>query len=126
MIEAHTMEQSLDWLGIACAPGTPRLDPLWDWNLIVVYPIPKKGAETKLLPAVTWNVPSASELVRKASENGMMADGDSYKWDVLSKIERTIQFGIYLKLGKSYDRDPGRYIFLFPMHMVEQSLGLPE
>ncbi len=32
VILAHNMEQSLDWLGIACAPRLPRLDSMWNWD----------------------------------------------------------------------------------------------
>ena len=51
VIEAHTMEQSLDWMGIACAPRLPHLSSLWNWDLVTVYPIPRKTAETRLMPA---------------------------------------------------------------------------
>ena len=123
VIEAHAMEQSLDWLGVACAPGLPGLASLWNWDLVTVYPIPRKAAQAMLLPAVSWKVPSANNLVRKVSENGLMVEGDPYWWDVVSKLERTIQFGIYLKLGKAHGLEPGRYDFLFPMQMVEQILN---
>ena len=122
VIEAHNMEASLDWLGVACAPGLPRLSSLWNWDLVTVYPVPRKAEETILMPAVSWRVPSADDLLRKVSDNGLMVEGDRYKWDVVSKLERTIQFGIYLKLGKAQGFNPQRYSFWFPMHMMEQVL----
>ncbi len=122
VIEAHRMEVSLDWLGIACEPGLLHLASLWDWDLVTVYPVPRKAAETRLMPAVSWKVPSTNALVRKVSDYGLMAEGDIYKWDVVSKLERTIQFGIYLKIGKAKGLDPQRYNFLFPMQMIEQVL----
>ena len=122
MIEAHNMEASLDWLGIACAAGLPRLSSLWNWDLVTVYPVPRKAEDTKLMPAVSWKVPSSDELLRRVSENGLMAEGDHYKWDVVTKLERTIQFGIYLKLGKAQGLNPQSYSFWFPMHMMEQVL----
>ena len=121
VIKAHDMEESLDWLGIACAPRLPRMDSMWDWNLVTVYPVPRKSGETKLMPAISWKVPSTCELVRKASENGLMMEGEHYRWDVVvSKLERTIQFGIYLRMGKKRRLDPQRYSYWFPMHMIEQ------
>ena len=82
----------------------------------------RKAAETKLMPAISWKVPSTDELLRKISDNGLMAEGDRYKWDVVSKLERTIQFGIYLKIGRAHGLDPQRYNFWFPMHMIERAL----
>ena len=124
VIRAHKLEQSLDWLGIACTPRLPRLDSMWDWDLVTVYPVPKKAGVAQLMPAISWKVPSTEELVRKASDNGLMAEGEEFRWDAeISKLERTIQFGLYLKIGKANRLDPQRYAFWFPMHMFEQVLG---
>ena len=122
VIEAHSMEESLDWLGIACAPGLLHLASLWNWDLVIVYPIPRKAAVTMLMPAVSWRIPSTNDLVRNVSDNGLMAEGDVYNWDVVSKLERTIQFGMYLKVGQANGLDPQRYNFLFPMQMIEETL----
>ena len=126
VIEAHSMEGSLDWLGIACGPGLLHLASLWNWDLVIVYPVPRKAAVAMLMPAVSWRVPSTDDLVRDVSDNGLMAEGDLYNWDVVSKLERTIQFGIYLKIGRANGLDPQHYNFLFPMQMIEQTLGRSE
>ena len=123
VIQAHELEQSLDWIGIACAPNLPRLDSMWNWDLVVVYPVPRKSGETRLMPAISWKVPSTNELIRKVSENGLMEEGEHFRWDVVvSKLERTIQFGIYLMVGKSNQLEPQRYRFWFPMHLIEELL----
>ena len=74
------------------------------------------------MPAVSWRVPSTNDLVRNVSDNGLMAEGDVYNWDVVSKLERTIRFGIYLKIGQANGQDPQHYSFLFPMQMIEPTL----
>ena len=122
VIQAHQIERSLDWLGIACAPNLPRVDSMWAWDMVVVYPVPRKEGEIKLLPAVSWNVPLAEELVRKVSGNGLMAIGDIYRWKEISKVERTIQFGLYLKMGVANHLDPKYYEGGFPMHTLEKFL----
>lgn len=123
VIEAHSMEQSLDWLDIACASGLLHLASLWSWDLVVVYPVPRKAAVTRLMPAVSWRVPSTNDLVRNVSENGLMGERDTYSWDVVSKLERTIQFGIYRRIGEANGLDPQHYNFLFPMQMIERMLS---
>ena len=122
VIQAHQIEQSLDWIGIACAPKLPRVESKWDWDLVIVYPVPRKAGSTQLVPAVSWNVPKTTELVLKVSANGLMAEADPYKWEVISKVERTIQFGIYRRIGKSKGSDPQHYSAWFPMHAIEDLL----
>ena len=122
VIKAHSMEQSLDCLGIACASGLLHLASLWNWDLVVVYPVPRKAAVTMLMPAASWRVPSTNDLVRKVSDNGLMAEGDTYNWDVVSKLKRTIQFGMYRRIGEANGLDPQHYNILFPMQMIEQTL----
>ena len=31
VIQAHKIERSLDWIGIACSPRIPRIDKFWSW-----------------------------------------------------------------------------------------------
>lgn len=122
VIEAHRIERSLDWVGISCAPRLPRLESLWSWDLVVVYPVPKSIGETQLVPVVSWKVPMADELIAKMSREGLVAEGSNYAWKEISKIERTIQFGIYLRLGRQYRLDPKQYRGWFPMHFIEAIL----
>ena len=122
VIQAHQIEQSLDWIGIACSPNLPRVDSMWDWDLVTVYPVPRKAGLTQLVPTVSWNVPKTNELVLKVSENGLMSEGDHYRWEEISKVKRTIQFGIYLRVSKSYRSDSQHYSGWFPMHIIEELL----
>ena len=42
VIDAHQLERSLDWIGVACSPKLHRVDECWDWDLVVTYPPPKR------------------------------------------------------------------------------------
>jgi hypothetical protein len=120
VIQAHRIERSLDWIGIACAPNLPRLDSLWDWDLVAVYPVPSKSGPTQLAPAISWKVPSSRELLARASRDGLMSEGETFRWEIVSKVERTVQFGMYLRIGKSNRLDPKSYCGFFPMHILEE------
>ena len=119
VIQAHEAERSLDWIGIACSPKMPRIDSFWSWDLVAVYPAPQKSGLTRLLPAVAWDVPLAQELVKKATGCGFFKAGERIPWHVTSKIERTLQFGMYLRWGKHLRLDPKSFRGVFPMHIIE-------
>ena len=119
VIQAHKLERSMDWVGIACSPNLPGLSEFWNWGDVVVYPVPRKAGLTQLMPTVSWMVPSSHELLRKVSGSGLIAEGDPISWEIVSKIERTIQFGMYLKIGRSHQLDPQHYRGWFPMHIIE-------
>ena len=119
VLEAYELERSLDWIGIACSSGLPGLDSMWDWDLVAVYPVPRKSGRTQLMPAVSWNIPTSEELLRKATAGGLVSEGDPIDWRVVSKVERTIQFGMYLAIGKKHRLNPKNYRGWFPMHIIE-------
>lgn len=119
VIEAHRTERALDWIGVACGPDLPGIEEMWDWDRVVVYPVPKKSGIARLCPAVAWNVPETDELIQGATGQGLAAEGDPIPWETISKLERTIQFGIYLSLGKLGDWVPQQYREFFPMHTIE-------
>lgn len=119
VVDAYRMERSLDWIGIACSPEIPGISQMWDWELVVVYPVPKKAGFTQYVPAISWNVPAAEELTKHVSQDGLLKDGDIIGWDVVSKVERTIQFGMYLRHGKANGLNPALSESLYPMQWIE-------
>ena len=125
VIEGHRIERALDWIGIACGPDLPGIDQMWDWDRVVVYPVPKKSGIVRLYPAVAWKVPETDELLRGSIGQGLIAEGDSIPWETISKLERTIQFRIYLRLGKLSGWDPQHYKGFFPMHIIDAVSALP-
>ena len=124
--KAHEYERSFEWVGIACEPGLPRIDEMWDWDVVVVYPVPRKTGEVQTMPAVAWNVPDTNKLVHGAAANGLMSDKEVVRWETATKWERTIRFGLYLRVGKLGDLNPrvwtGGWL---PMHFIEKLLGKP-
>ena len=121
VIEAHQMERSLDWIGVACERNLPGLNQLWDWDVVVQYPVPKKTGLVELMGAVAWNVPGIDELFLSATDKGLVDESDFATWGPIAKIERTIQFGMYLTMGKSTGADPKSSPGWFPMHVIDQS-----
>ena len=122
VIEAHQMERSLDWIGVACEPNLPRLNQLWDWDVVVRYPVPKKTGLMEYMGAVAWKVPDIDELFLSATDKGLVDESDFATWGPIAKIERTIQFRMYLRMGKSAGMDPQSLPGIFPMHVIETCL----
>ena len=126
VMDAHTVERSLDWIGIACALGSDRLDQLLDWDRVVYYPVPRKTGHVELMGAVTWKVPELEQLCFLATENGLVDLSDNATWEVVAKLERTIQFGTYLRMGRLVGTDPPSDPGLFPMHIISKILKAME
>ena len=126
VIDAHQMERSLDWIGVACEPNLLRLDQLWDWDVVVRYPVPKKTGFLELMGAVAWNVPDIDELFLSATDKGLVDESADATWGPIAKIERTIQFGMYLTMGKSACMDPKSSPGWFPMYVINQSRRIGE
>ena len=107
MIKGHKIERSLEWVGIACEPGLPRVNELWDWDVVVRFPVPRKAGKVKTMPAVVWNVPDSNVIIHEVGKNGLMQDQEHLRWETAAKWERAAQFGNYIKTGKSDELDPG-------------------
>ena len=122
VIKAHQIERSLDWVGIACARNLPGLEQFWDWDRVVRYAVPRKTGPMEYVGAVAWKVPDIGELLLMATGNGLVDDGAPVIWEPIAKLERTIQFGMYLRMGKSAGMDPQSLPGIFPMHVIETCL----
>ena len=119
VIRAHQLERSLDWIGIACSPDLPRLRSLWNWELVVCYPVPKKTGCNQLHGAVSWNVPQTNRLMTLVGDGGLMKVGDNYPWHVVTKVERAVQFGVHLSIGKQLGWEPSRFPGSCPTNILE-------
>ncbi len=119
VIQAHEIERSLDWIGVACSSRIPRIAKFWSWDLVVLYPQPEKSGPTHLIPAIAWDVPRSRELTAKAIDVRLYRLGDRIPKQVLSKIEHTVQFGIYLRSGKRLGLNPSRFGPLSAMEFLE-------
>ena len=119
VIEAHQVERALDWIGIACDEDLPRLDQMWDWDVVARYPVPKKAGPLEMMGAVTWQVPGIRDLMLAALGNGLADDEDIVTWEMITKFERTIQFGMYVKRAKLARMDPDSKEGAFPVLAIE-------
>ena len=119
VIEAHQVERALDWIGIACDGDLPRLDQMWDWDVVARYPVPKKAGPLEMMGAVTWQVPGIRDLILSATGNGLTDDEDLVTWEMITKFERTIQFGMYLQRAKLARMDPYSEEGVFPVLAIE-------
>ena len=119
VIEAHRLELSQDWIGIACSPGLPRIDSFWDWECVAVYSVPKKSGKIHLMPALVWNIPGADEMSSKTTSKGLYGVGDHLLWEWQSKLIQTIIFSKYLQHGRSKGLDPKYFSYQSPLHFLD-------
>ena len=122
VMDAHTMERSLDWIGIACSPDLPDLNGLWGWDTVVRYPVPRKVGDLEILGAVTWEVPELPQLFLLATDSGLVDEDENASWGVVAKLERTNQFGTYLRIGRLAGTNPGLSPGYFPMQIIDPLL----
>lgn len=122
VIQAHKIERSLDWIGIACSATIPRIDKFWSWDLVVLYPPPQYSWSTQQIPAIAWDVPRSQELAAKVIDLRLYQLGEIIPGRVISKLEHTVQFGIYLRLGKSRSLNPKTFRGLSIMQFLESEI----
>lgn len=122
LIQAHEIERSLDWIGIACSSSIPRIDKFWSWDLVVLYPQRHNSGPTHLTPAIAWEVPRTQELIAKAIDASSYQAGDEIPGNVILKLEHTVQFGIYLRSGKRYCLNPKTFGCLSVMQFLESMI----
>ena len=123
VIAAHEVERALDWIGIACDLHLPHLGQLWGWDKVVRYPVPRKSGAVEMMGAVTWEVPRLAKLGVMTTDKGLVDPDERANWGVITKQERTHQFGIYLTLGQSAGMYPASEPGWSPMDIIAQILG---
>ena len=119
VLQAYEFERSLEWIGVACSPQLPDIASMWNWDLVAVYPAPRKSGKVILGPAVVWDVPLSESLLAKVTGGGSHRDGDYIEWDVIAKVERTLQFGLYVRLARKFGLQPSTFSGGFPMQAIE-------
>ena len=118
VIEANRIERSLDWIGIACSPDLPGAEALWSWELLCVYPAPKKAGIVQLGPVVVWSVPEPDELLKKFVGGGLYKGCDEIPWKHWSKVERTTLFATYVHHAHQLNLAPGKFTYKTPTHFI--------
>lgn len=121
VVDAHRLEQEQDWVGVTCAADLPLADRFWSYDKLVVYPAPLKSGPIRLHPVVTWDVPRAQILARKLSSGGLMKAGDTFPWDLGSKLRNTSEFGVYLQLALRRKLPTNRFRPFLPFRVIEEA-----
>ena len=106
VVEAHNLERSLQWIGIACDSGIPRIDDLWNWDVVSVYPVPKKFGQVLLQGAICWRVPPGKQFTMSVTGRGLMQSGEALSWELLGKLEQTLAFDNYVRTCKEQNLSP--------------------
>jgi hypothetical protein len=57
IVDAYNIANRQNWIGTVCEKAFSDLWPsIWDFDLVVRYPVPMKQGNIEQLPAVSWNV----------------------------------------------------------------------
>ena len=120
VIEAHQVERSLDWIGVACAPNMSGVESLWSWELVCCYPAPKKAGTIQLVPVVVWNVPDHCDLMKKLTGGGLYNAGDKIPFEHHSKVEHTMLFAKYLDHARGRKWEPKVFTPKSPTHFISE------
>lgn len=105
VIEAHDLERSLEWIGIAAAKSLPQVP--WSWDLACSYPVPKKaGQDVESLPAVVWATPKPKDLLVLCLSGGLSESKPTVKWGQITKLTNALIFSRYVELAKQDGLQP--------------------
>lgn len=117
VITAHELEQTQNWIGIACEPGLPHIGSAWSVDVVICYPVPKKRGPYLLQPAVSWPVPTEGELVKLLSNGNLMKEGEVYTWEVAEKASNTTHFRLHQEYLREHDLDGSRFDGFLPKRL---------
>lgn len=118
VIEAHHLERSLDWIGIACKEQFIDIPWLpWSWDLACRYPVPLKKGSMTWFPGIIWNIPDELALFEKSTDEGLMKDEyEKVRWEHFSKVMNTVIFSEYIYHAKREELDPSKFHYHLPSH----------
>jgi len=125
IVNAYNLENDQDWIGTCCEHDLPRIDELWDFHRVFVYPAPMKS-EKKLMfrPVISWNVPEYRELRDKTAKKEGLAIGDM-DWKYAYRIQHTMMFSLYLKgvLNKTIQARPSKFPPDLPIEHIDSCVN---
>jgi len=119
VVQAHDLEMSQNWIGIACEPGMPNVSALWHLDKLVCYIAPKKRGLVQAGPVVSWPVPPTEEFVSLIMKSNSVKDGESLSWEIMEKISNTIQFRLYVQILRQTGSSPSEFHGFFPAHALD-------
>lgn len=129
IVDAFNLANEQNWIGTICENSFQDLSGLWDFDLVVRYPVPMKKGKIDQFPAVSWNVPSTEYFIQKSRENGLMRPEEGLTWNKHGyKIQNTRLFSMYLdkikdfaasiKVGRVHPSQP--YAGLLQTYFIEK------
>jgi hypothetical protein len=122
VIEAHELEVSQNWIGVACTPGLPHVDAMWALDKLICYSPPLKSGPIKSRPVVSWQIPSTSDLAKFAVRSSSMQDGEILTGELGEKINNTAQLALYQRFLRLKNGNPAQFYGLVPVHALESLL----
>lgn len=100
---AYELGNNQNWIGVCCEPGLEHYSPLLlSWDKLVIYPVPFKHGEIKLVPAIAWAIPPIADLTKMLTGGGLTKENEKLNWDWATKLQNTILFRIYLRTNAPY------------------------
>jgi len=122
VVEAHHLEMSQEWVGVACQNELPHLASQWGVRALVAYPVPLRSGMVRVYPVVAWDVPKFQDLARQLCGGGLTLKGEILGWDWARKLTNTAQFGHYLRLMERAKRPAQNFYGLLPSEALELEL----
>ena len=123
VIDAHELEMSQNWIGVACAPGLPHGADMWGLDKLICYVPPMKRGLMRAHPVVSWPVPQTEQLVSLVLRSNTIKEGEYLTWEVGEKINNTIQFRLYMEVLRQERASPTKFHGFFPAHAVDTILS---
>ena len=108
VLDAHRLEQSLDWIGIACTPIQKEIP--WCWELVCRYPVLKKGGEQACDgPVIVWTPPESCDIAEIWASRELHKDDTGFPWASFSKLSNTCIFFKYVRDSKKKGLKPHEF-----------------
>ena len=108
VLDAHRLESSLDWVGIACTEIDKELP--WSWDLACRYPAPQKGREKVLsVPVIVWTPPDSFDILDKWDSRELHDDDTGFFWADFSKLSNTSIFFKYVRDSERKGLEPHKF-----------------
>ena len=123
VIEAHKLEITQNWVGVACSPTLPHLSNQSWPSTLVCYMVPKKNGDAMLQAAVVWEVPDLEKLSGFLCAKGLTKAGDRIDWGFADRIIHTINFRNYIHLLKLKGLPNNKFIGLLPNHVIDNYIS---
>jgi len=100
--EAYEHGEAQRWLGISCAKSVKIPESLFNWDQMVVYPVPMKKGRLAAIPAIVWSIPLFPDFLSKLTKRGLATTVNDMDWSWADKVQNTVIFRMYIKLLRGY------------------------